>query len=125
MEVISDKELFGLLQEINKARESRQGKADAAVELLFEFTTALVERRTRAQSVLCNRHSGANMGSLEVYRHEPDSFSKIARVDSIRMARTIVHSSATNPLDEFLIYDAHTKEGIILRADGYWFPAPR
>lgn len=137
MEVMNDKELFGLLREINKARESRQGKADVAVELLFELTTALVERRTReviadkhrevdvSQNVPCNRATSSSICSLEVYRHERDSFSRIARVHSVKIAREIVHSSATNPLDEFLIYDAHTKEGIILRADGYWFPGPR
>lgn len=137
MKVMSDKELFGLLGEINNARGSHQGKADAVVDLLFEFTTALVERRTREvtadkhfevdvpQNVQCNRATSANVGSLDVYRHEPDSFSRIAHVDSVKMARKIVHSSATSPLDEFLIYDAHTREGIILRADGYWFPAPR
>jgi hypothetical protein len=135
MEAMSDKELFGLLRQINKTRESHQGEADASLELLFEFATGLVERRTReaitdqrssgtdvSQNVQRNQSTSSSTVSFEVYRHEPDSFSRIACVDSVKKARTIVHSSATNPLDEFLIYDAHTKEGVILRADGYWFP---
>jgi hypothetical protein len=64
------------------------------------------------------------MELLNIYRHEPDgSLSWITSVGSVKMARAIIHSSAVNPSDEFLIYDTATREGVTLRADGHWLPA--
>jgi len=64
------------------------------------------------------------MEVLDVYRHEQDgSFSWITSVNSVRMARAIIHSSATNPTEEFLIFNKRTREEITLRADGYWVPS--
>jgi hypothetical protein len=61
------------------------------------------------------------MEVLEIYRHEPDgSFSWITNVNSVKMARAIIRSSATNPSEEFLICDNRTDERISLRADGRW-----
>jgi hypothetical protein len=63
-----------------------------------------------------------NMEALDIYRHEPDgSFSWITTVNSMKMARMIIRSSASNALEEFLIRDDHTNESITLRADGRWF----
>jgi hypothetical protein len=63
------------------------------------------------------------MEILSIYRHEPDgSLSWVTSANSVGMARAIIHS-ADNPAEEFLIYDERTKEGITLRADGYWLPS--
>jgi hypothetical protein len=66
------------------------------------------------------------MELLNIYRHEPDgSISWISSVGSVKMARAIIHSSAVNPSDEFLIYDTGAREGVTLRADGHWLPAKK
>jgi hypothetical protein len=62
------------------------------------------------------------MEVLDIYRHEPDgSFSWITSVDSMKMARMTIRSSAANTSERFLIHDDQTNESILLRADGYWF----